>query len=84
MDTVANYAKVSAETSENSYEILKFALEFWGEKHAKQVFKGFNNVLDNCTEHKAEISSLVQPYLTANKKIVVTEAKKIMKRIEKI
>jgi hypothetical protein len=83
MDTVANYAKVSAETSEKSYGILKFALELWGEKHAKQVFKGFNNVLDNSSDYKAEINSLVQPYLSANKKIVATEAKKIVKRTEK-
>jgi len=83
MDTVANYAKVSAETSEKSYEVLKFALELWGEKHAKQVFKGFNNVLSNCSDYNAEINLLVQPYLTANKKIVATEAKKIIKRIEK-
>jgi len=83
MDTVANYAKVSAETSEKSYEVLKFALELWGEKHAKQVFKGFNNVLSNCSDYNAEINSLVQPYLTANKKIVATEAKKIIKRTEK-
>jgi hypothetical protein len=83
MDTVANYAKVSAETSEKSYEVLKFALELWGEKHAKQVFKGFNNVLNYCSEHKAEINLLVQPYLTANKKIVAVEAKKIVNRTEK-
>jgi len=82
MDTVANYAKVSAETSGESYELLKYALELWGEKHAKQVFKGFNYVLNNCTDYKAEINLLVQPYLTANKKIVATEAKKIVKRIE--
>jgi len=83
MDTVANYAKFSAETSEKSYGVLKFALELWGEKHAKQVFKGFNYVLDNCPDHKLEINTLVQPYLTANKKIVAAEAKKIIKRIEK-
>jgi len=83
MDTVANYAKVSAGTSEKAYELLKYALELWGEKHAKQVFKGFNYVLDNCPDFKVEISLLVQPYLTANKKIVATEAKKIIKRIEK-
>jgi len=82
MDTVANYAKVSTETSGESYELLKYALELWGEKHAKQVFKGFNYVLNNCTDYKAEINLLVQPYLTANKKIVATEAKKIVKRIE--
>jgi hypothetical protein len=82
MDTVANYAKVSAETSERSYEILKFALELWGEKHAKQVFKGFNNVLDNLSDYKTEINLLVKPYLSANKKIVATEAKKIIKRTE--
>jgi hypothetical protein len=40
MDTVAGYAKVSAKTSGKSYEILKFTLEMWGEKHAKQVFSG--------------------------------------------
>jgi hypothetical protein len=83
MDTVANYAKVNAETSEKSYELLKFALELWGEKHAKQVFKGFNYVLDNCPEYKVKIHFLVQPYLTANKKIVAAEAKKIVKRTEK-
>lgn len=80
-DTVANYAKASVNASEKSYELLKFALELWGEKHAKQVFKGFNNVLDNCPDCKAEIHSLAQPYLTANKKIVAAEAKKIIKRI---
>jgi len=84
VDTVANFAKLNAETSVKSYEILKFALELWGEKHAKQVFKGFNNVLNNCPDCKTEINVLVQPYLSANKKIVVTEAKKIIKRIEKI
>jgi hypothetical protein len=83
MDTVANYAKVNAETSENAYELLKFALELWGEKHAKQVFKGFNYVLDNCPDCKTEINLLVQPYLSANKKIVAVEAKKIVKRTEK-
>ena len=83
VDTVANYAKVNTETSGKSYELLKYALELWGEKHAKQVFKGFNYVLDNSTDCKAEINLLVQPYLTANKKIVATEAKKIAKRTEK-
>ena len=77
IDTVANYAKTSTETSENSYELLKYVLELWGEKHAKQVFKGFNHVLDNCPDCKAEIHGLVQPYLSANKKVVATEAKKI-------
>ena len=83
MDTVANYAKVSVETSEQSYELLKYALELWGEKHAKQVFKGFNYVLNNCPDLKAAINLLVLPYLTANKKIVAAEAKKIIKQIEK-
>ncbi len=83
LDTVANFAKTNVESSEKSYELLKLALELWGEKHAKQVFKGFNHVLDNCPDCKAEINMLVQPYLTANKKVVVTEAKKLVKRIEK-
>ena len=83
MDTVANYAKVNAETSEKSYELLKYALELWGEKHAKQVFKGFNYVLNNSSDYNVEINLLVQPYLSAHKKIVATEAKRIIKRIEK-
>ena len=83
IDTIANYAKVSIETSEKSYELLKYALELWGEKHARQVLRGFNYVLDNCSDNKAEINLLVQPYLSANKKIVATEAKKIIKRTEK-
>ena len=58
-------------------------MDLWGEKHARQVFKGFNYVLDNLSGYKAEINSLVQPYLAANKKIVAAEAKKIVKRIEK-
>jgi len=40
-------------------------------------------VLDNCPDLKAEIDLLVQPYLAESKKIVATEAKKIIKRIEK-
>ena len=83
VDTIANYAKISVETSEESYEFLKHTLELRGEKHAKQVFKGFNYVLDNCSDYNAEINLLVQPYLTANKKIVAAEAKKIVKRTEK-
>jgi len=83
MDTIANYAKVSTETSEKAYELLKYALELWGEKHARQVIRGFNYVLDNCSDYKAEINILVQPYLSASKKIVAAEAKKIVKRTEK-
>ena len=82
IDTIANYAKISVETSEKSYELLKSALNLWDEKHAKQVFRGFNYVLDNFSDCKAEINLLVQPYLSANKKVVASEAKKIAKRIE--
>ena len=80
IDTIANYAKVSVDSSEKSYKLLKSALKLWGEKHAKQVFRGLNYVLDNCSDCKAEINKLVQPYLSANKKIVASEAKKIVKR----
>jgi len=80
IDTIANYAKVSVETSEEAYELLKFTLGLWGEKHARQVLRGFNHVLDKIPEYKAEINLLVQPYLTANKKIVAAEAKKIINR----
>ena len=83
VDAIANYAKASIETSEKSYELLKSILELWGEKHARQVLRGFNHVLDNISDCKAEINSLVQPYLSANKKNVVAEAKKIIKRTEK-
>jgi len=83
IDTIANYAKVSVETSEKAYGLLKYTLELWGEKHARQVFRGFNHVLDNCTDCKAEINMLVQPYSMANKKIVAAEAKKLIKRTEK-
>jgi hypothetical protein len=62
---------------------LKSALDLWGEKHAKQVFRGFNFVLDNGLDCKTEINALVQPYLSASKKVVVSEAKKIIKRTEK-
>ena len=83
IDTIANYAKTNVETSEEAYELLKFTLELWGEKHARQVLRGFNHILDKITDYKAEINSLVQPYLSANKKIVASEAKKIIKRTEK-
>ena len=82
VDTIANYAKISVETSEKAYELLKITLDLWGEKHARQVLGGFNHVLDNIAGYKAEINSLVQPYLSASRKVVATEAKKIIKRIE--
>ena len=83
IDTIANYAKINDETSEKAYELLKSTLELWGEKHARQVLRGFNHILDNCSYHKAEINLLAQAYLAANKKIVATEARKIVKRTEK-
>ena len=83
IDTVANYAKVSVESSKESCELLKYALECWSEKHARQVFRGFNYVLDKCDDCKTEINSLVQPYLSANKKNVAAEAKKLLKRTER-
>ena len=82
-DTIANYAKISVETSEESYELLKSTLDLWSEKHARQVLRGFIHVLDNISDYKAEIHLLVQPYLSANKKVVASEAKKIVKRTEK-
>jgi hypothetical protein len=83
IDTLANFAKASVETSEKSYELLKYALELWGEKHARQVFRGFNHVLDNCSDYKTAINALVQPYVSANRKVVAAEAKKIIKRTGK-
>jgi len=83
IDTVANHAKTTIKTSKESYELLKFTLDLWGEKHARQVLRGFNHVLDNVPDYKAEIHILIQPYLSANKKVVATEAKKLIKRTEK-
>jgi len=83
IDAIANYAKASPETSATSYVLLKSILKLWGEKHARQVFRGFNHVLDNDADCKAEIGLLVQPYMGANKKVIATEAKKLIKRTEK-
>jgi hypothetical protein len=58
-------------------------LDLWDEKHAKQVFKGFYNILENQPEYETEISKIVEPYLGAKKNVVAREAKKIIKRIEK-
>jgi len=44
---------------------------------------GFNHVLDNISDYKGEINILIQPYLSANKKVVASEAKKLIKRTEK-
>ncbi len=83
LDTVAGYAKAGVETSREAYSILKSALAEWGEKHARQVFRGFNNILDHLPGTAVEIRSLTKPYLSAQKKIVAAEAAKIVKRTEK-
>jgi len=83
IDTVANFARFDKDSSEKAFGILKTALDLWDEKHAKQVFKGFNNILDNQLSYKTEISKIVKPYLDAKKNVVIKEAKKIIKRIEK-
>ncbi len=80
LDAVAGYAKAGAEPSREAYAILKQALALWGEKHAKQVFKGFSNVLGNIPDSGAEINSLARPYLSAQKKIVAAEAAKLVKK----
>ncbi len=83
LDTVAGYAKAGVEPSREAFGILKAALAQWGEKHAKQVFKGFGNVLGNIPELGAEINSLAGPYLSAQKKVVATEAAKLVKKTGK-
>ena len=83
IDTVANFARFDKNSSEKAFGILKMALDLWGEKHAKQVFKGLSNILDNQPSYKTEISKIVKPYLDAKKNVVIKEAKKIIKRIEK-
>lgn len=83
LDTVAGYAKAGVETSRKAYGILLSALEQWGEKHARQVFRGFNYVLDNLPDCAAEINPLVRPYMSAQKKVVAAEAAKLVKRTGK-
>ena len=80
LDTVAGYAKAGVDASREAYRMLRSALELWGERHARQVFRGFNNVLGNLPETAAEIRLLVEPYVSAQKKVVATEAAKILKR----
>ena len=83
LDTVANYAKTGKEASDRSFKILKAALDLWDEKHAKQVFKGFNAVMDHQPSCRKAVAAMVKPYLDAKKKVVANEAGKILKRIEK-
>ncbi len=83
IDAIANYAKAGVEASREAYEILRSALAVWGDRHARQVFRGFNNVMDLLPDFRAEINSLVRPYLSAQKKVVAAEAVKIVKRTEK-
>jgi hypothetical protein len=83
IDTVSNFAGFNKDSSEKAFGILKTALDLWEEKHAKQVFKGFNNILDNQSLYKTEIRKIVEPYLDAKKNVVIKKAKKIIKRIEK-
>lgn len=83
IDTIANFAKSNKESSEKAFCILKTTLDLWNEKHAKQVFKGFNNILDYQQSYEIEIDKLVRPFLDAKKRVVANEARKIINRIEK-
>ena len=83
LDTIANYAKANKDASVEAFGILKTALVLWDEKHAKQVFKGFQNILDSQPSYNTEIERIVKPYFDSKKVVVVKEAKKIMRRIEK-
>ncbi len=80
LDTISNFSRTGKASADSSFPILKKALNIWEEKHAKQVFKGFTNILENLPDFKAEIQKITRPYLNAKKKVVVTEAKKLMKR----
>jgi hypothetical protein len=81
VDAIANAAKSGNDVSK-AFDVLKSALGLWDGKHAKQVIKGFNNILDNQPAYQAEIGEIVRPYLEASKKVVANEAKKVMKRIK--
>ncbi|MBN2609955.1 MAG: hypothetical protein JXB00_00195 [Bacteroidales bacterium] len=83
IDAIANYARAGKDAPANAFKALKSALGIWGEKHAKQVFRGFSNILDHQPHYSKEIGKLAEPYLGSKRKVVAVEAKKIMKRIEK-
>lgn len=83
IDTIANYAKTGKESSAKAFEILKTSLDIWGEKHAKQVFRGFGYIIEYLPSYKTKIDKIVRPYLDAKKSVVVKEAGKLIKRIER-
>ena len=80
---MANYAKVGKESSAKAFGLLKANMIRWEERHAKQVFIGFSNVLNNIPACKTEIEKLVRPYLDAPKRVVANEAKKLIRQLEK-
>ncbi len=82
VDTIANYAQVNKDTAQRSFPLLKRILAIWGEKHAKQVLKGFSNILDKDPSYGKEIVKLTEPYLSAKKKVVVNAATKLIKKAE--
>ncbi len=81
-DTVAAYAGTGKEQAGLAFNILRSCLEIWDEKHAKQVFKGFNLIIGQQPAYKTEIAKIVRPYLDAKRGTVAKEAKKLLKRIE--
>lgn len=56
LDTVASYSNTGSELAIESFPILVTALEMYHERHAKQIFEGFINILNHelkdCTEIK--------------------------------
>ena len=84
IDIIANYAGTDKEASVKAFKILQYALHLWDEKHAKQAIKGLSKVLNNLPSMSSQIKEIVQPYLNAKKKVVITEVKKILKQIEKL
>ncbi len=82
LDTVARYSNTGSEAAIESFPILVTALEMYHERHAKQIFEGFINILNHELKYCTEIKRLVEPYLTCNKKVAANLAKKIIKKIE--
>ncbi len=84
IDAIANLADVNEIYSEKAFELLKYSLELWGERHGKQVFQGFYNVLKFHPNYKNEIETLAEPFINAKKGTVAKAAKKVIKRANEI
>ncbi|MGE5355417.1 MAG: hypothetical protein ACM3PT_04195 [Deltaproteobacteria bacterium] len=84
LDIVARYAGSGAKEAAESFPILVSALDIWEERHAKQVFNGFINIIKHQPALKSKIKSISEQYTECKKKLAADLAKKILKLIENV